>query len=42
MFDSSNIAALATHAENECVQTLAETGFLGAGRFMGFILGDAG
>lgn len=29
MFDSSNIPALATHAENEYVQTLAETGFLG-------------
>ncbi len=29
MFDSSNISALATHAENEYVQTLAETGFLG-------------
>ena len=29
MFDSSSITALATHAENEYVQMLAETGFVG-------------
>lgn len=29
MFDSSYIRSLATHAENEYVQTLAETGFVG-------------